>query len=47
MIVEGKQQGGDRHDWRFEIMDRANQPVLTVAFSEVSGPKVTGQSGGR
>src|SRR4051812_24310972 len=35
MIVEGDQKGEDRHDWSFEIMDRANQHVLTVAFSEV------------
>jgi hypothetical protein len=35
MIAEGDQKGEDRQDWSFEIMDRANQLVLTVAFSEV------------
>jgi hypothetical protein len=35
MIAEGDQKGEGRHDWSFEIMDRANQLVLTVAFSEV------------
>jgi hypothetical protein len=34
MMAEGDQKGEDRRSWRFEIMDRANQPVLTVAFSE-------------
>jgi hypothetical protein len=47
MIMEGDQKGEDRHDWSFEIMDRANQRVLTVAFSEISESKVTGQGGGR
>ena len=42
MIAEGDQKGEDRRSWRIEIMDRANQPVLTVAFSEVLGPKATG-----
>jgi hypothetical protein len=41
MIAEGDQTGADRRSWRFEIMDRANQQVLMVAFSEVLGPKVT------
>lgn len=36
MIAEGGQKGEDWHDWSFEIMDRANQLVLTVAFSEIS-----------
>jgi hypothetical protein len=34
MITEGDQQGEDRRSWRFEIMDRANQHVLTVGFSD-------------
>ncbi|GEO18944.1 DUF6894 family protein [Microvirga aerophila] len=38
LIAEGDQRGEDRRSWRVEIMDRANQPVLTVAFSEVLGP---------
>ena len=45
MIVEGNQKGEDRRSWRFEIMDRANQLVLTVAFAEVSDPKATSQVG--
>jgi hypothetical protein len=28
LIVEGKQKGEDRRGWGFEIMGRANQPVL-------------------
>jgi hypothetical protein len=36
MIAEGDQKGEDRRGWRFEIMDRANQHVLTVTFSESS-----------
>jgi hypothetical protein len=42
MIAEGNQKSEDRRGWRFEIMDRANQPVLTVAFAEVLDPKATG-----
>jgi len=42
MIAEGDQKGEDRHDWSFEIMDRANQHVLTVAFSEIANSKLTG-----
>ena len=45
MITEGDQKSEDRHDWRFEITDRANQHVLTVAFSNVS-KKATGQGEG-
>jgi hypothetical protein len=39
LIAEGDQTGEDRRNWRFEIMDRANQQVLTVAFSEVLDPR--------
>ena len=42
LIVEGKQKGEDRRGWRFEIMDRANQPVLTVMFAEALDAKATG-----
>jgi hypothetical protein len=35
MIVEGDQKGEDRQGWSFEIMGRANQHVLTIAFSEI------------
>ena len=41
MIAEGNQKGEDRRGWRFEIMDRANQQVLTVTFSESSKAKET------
>jgi hypothetical protein len=38
LIAEGDQKGEDRRSWRVEIMDRANQHMLTVAFSEVLDP---------
>jgi len=41
MIREGDQKGEDRRSWSVEIMDRANQQVLTVAFSDVLDPKAT------
>jgi hypothetical protein len=47
MIAEGDQKGEDRHDWSFEIMDRAHQLVLTVRFSESSKSKVVGHDGRR
>lgn len=34
IIAQGDRIGEDRRGWCFEIMDRANQHVLTVAFSE-------------
>ncbi|WP_262266056.1 DUF6894 family protein [Microvirga yunnanensis] len=46
MIAEGDHEGEDRHDWSFEITDRANQHVLTVAFSEIAKSPVTGQGEG-
>jgi hypothetical protein len=46
MIAEGDQKGEDRRSWRFEIMDRANQQVLTVAFSEVLDSNATREAGG-
>ena len=42
MIADGDQKGEDRRSWRVEIMDRANQHVLTVAFSEVIDPNAAG-----
>ena len=45
MIAERDPKGEDRHDWGFEIMDRANQHVLTVAFSEVSKTVTGGGKG--
>jgi hypothetical protein len=38
MIAEGEQKGEDRRSWQVEITNRANQPVLTVPFSEVLFP---------
>ncbi len=47
LIAEGEQTGEDRRGWRVEVMDRANQQVLTVAFSEALTPKAPSQAGGR
>ena len=47
MIADGDQKGEDRYDWSLEIRDRANQHVLTVAFSEISKSKLTSQGGRR
>src|SRR5829696_4297646 len=33
-LVAGDRKGKDRRDWQIEIMDRANQHLLTVKFSE-------------
>ena len=41
MIADGDQKGEDRHDWSFEIRDRANHHVLTVAFSDISKSKLS------
>jgi len=38
LIAAGDQKGEDRRNWRYEITDRANQPVLTVLFSEALDP---------
>jgi hypothetical protein len=42
LVVEGDQQGENRQSWRVEIMDRANQPVMTVGFVDVRGPWAPG-----
>jgi hypothetical protein len=42
IVAEGDQQGEDRRSWCVEIMDRANQPVTTVAFGDVRGPRTSG-----
>jgi len=42
MLAEGERKGEDRRSWRVEIMDRANQHVLTVAFTELSDPEASG-----
>lgn len=34
LIQQGDKAGEDRRSWCFEIMDRTNQHVSTVAFSE-------------
>lgn len=34
LIAEGDRTGENRRGWSFEIMDRSNQHVLTVMFSE-------------
>lgn len=34
LILQGDEAGENRRGWCFEIMDRVNQHVLTVAFSE-------------
>jgi hypothetical protein len=33
-LAEGYHKGEDRRGWRVEIMDRANQHLMTVAFTE-------------
>jgi ribosomal protein S6 len=42
LMVEGDQQGEDRQGWQVEIMDRANHPVMTLAFSDVRSPGTSG-----
>lgn len=44
MIAEGGQKGEDRRGWHIEIMDRANQPVLTMMFSEALDPRLSGST---
>lgn len=39
LIAEGDRAGEDRRGWCFEIMDRSNQHVLRVMFSEVPDPE--------
>jgi hypothetical protein len=45
MIAEGDQKGEDRRTWRVEIMDRANQHLLTVGFLDALDPKASGEVG--
>jgi len=35
-LVAGDRKGKDRRDWQVEIMDRANQHLLTVKFWEAT-----------
>jgi hypothetical protein len=42
MIAEGGQKGEDRRSWHVEIMNRANEHVLTIMFSEALGPGADG-----
>jgi hypothetical protein len=44
IILKGDQVGENRRGWCFEITDRANQHVLTVAFSEAQNPKKSDQT---
>jgi hypothetical protein len=39
MIAEGDQKGEDRRSWHVEIMNRTNQHVLTIMFSEALDPR--------
>jgi len=38
LIAEGDRKGEDRRSWSFEITDRANEPALTIRFSEAEKP---------
>ncbi len=40
--VEGEQQDENRQSWQVEIMDRANQLVMTVAFVDIRDPRASG-----
>jgi catechol 2,3-dioxygenase-like lactoylglutathione lyase family enzyme len=42
LIAAGDRKGEDRRHWRYEIMDRANHLILTVAFSEALAPRRSG-----
>jgi hypothetical protein len=42
LTVEGEQQDEDRQCWQVEIMDRANQLVMTVAFVDIRNPGASG-----
>jgi catechol 2,3-dioxygenase-like lactoylglutathione lyase family enzyme len=39
LVAAGDRKGEDRRHWRYEIMNRANHLVLTVAFSDVLLPR--------
>jgi hypothetical protein len=41
IIADGDQKGEDRRSWCYDIMDRANEHVITVAFSEALDPKAS------
>ncbi len=41
LIAEGDRNGEDRRSWCVEVMDRSNQQVLKVAFSDVLDSKAT------
>jgi hypothetical protein len=42
LILQGDRVGENRRGWCFEIMDRANQHVLTIMFSEALDPGTNG-----
>lgn len=41
LLLQGDRTGENRRVWCFEITDRANQHVLTVAFSKAAEPQKT------
>ena len=43
-LVEGDRKGKDRRHWQIEVMDAANQHLLTVRFSEVATCELPAQS---
>lgn len=43
LMVEGDQQGESRRGWQIEIMDRANQLVMAVAFEDVRDLRPVGE----
>lgn len=44
IILEGDRIGENRRGWCFEIIDRANRHVMTVAFSESPDPGKSDQT---
>jgi hypothetical protein len=38
LIAAGERKGEDRRTWHYEITDRANDPVLTIPFSDAVPP---------
>jgi hypothetical protein len=42
LTVEGEQQDENRQSWQVEIMDRANQLVMTVTFVDIRDPGALG-----
>jgi hypothetical protein len=42
LTVEGEQQDENRQSWQVEVMDRANQLVMTVTFVDIRDPGALG-----